>query len=313
MATPMVICENLVKIYKVADLEVVALQGLDLTVQSGEMVALMGASGSGKSTLLNVLSGLDVPNAGRCLVADYDVTQLSPTQRLRFQREIIGHIWQQGGRNLIAHYTLAENVDVPQLARGTSLSQRRQRTHELLAAVGLSGMEQKYPQQLSGGEQQRAGVAVAVAHRPSVLLADEPTGELDSTTAQQILQLFRQIQSTMALTIIVVTHDPAVAISADRVVSLRDGRTSSETRRRADSAGSESFAGESLLTGLAASTHEEMIVVDRVGRLQLPHDVIESLDIADRVELRRSADHVELWPIREQPGIASREDATGEG
>ena len=304
MATPLVLCENLVKIYKVADLEVVALQGLDLAVQSGEMVALMGASGSGKSTLLNVLSGLDIPNAGRCVVDTYDVTQLTPAQRLRYRRTVIGRVWQQGGRNLVAHYTLTENLDIPQLARGVPRQERRDRTHELLAAVGLGDMEHKYPDQLSGGEQQRAGIAVAIAHRPAVLLADEPTGELDSVTAQQILHLFRQIQQTLTLTIILVTHDPAVAATADRVVALRDGRTSTEARRRTDTSGS-ALSKISTLTGLGAATHDELIVVDRVGRLQLPRDIIDDFAISGHVELRRAGDHVELWPFREKTATSS--------
>jgi ABC-type lipoprotein export system ATPase subunit len=300
MANPLVLCENLVKIYKVDDLEVVALQGLDLDIMPGEMVAIMGASGSGKSTLLNVLSGLDIPSAGRCTVAGNDVVQMTQAQRLHYRRRVIGHVWQQSGRNLAPHYTLAENLDIPQLARGIGPRQRRSRTQELLEAVGLAGMEQHYPNQLSGGQQQRAGIAVAIAHRPPLLLADEPTGELDSVTTQQILQLFRSLQQTNELTILVVTHDAAVAASADRVVGLRDGRTSTETRRRLET--STPLNADEILTlsGLSANTHHELIVVDRVGRLQLPRDVMDELLIQGRVELRRAGDHVEIWPFRHE-------------
>jgi ABC-type lipoprotein export system ATPase subunit len=293
LSDPIVYCDNLVKIYKVADLEVVALQGLDLEVMPGEMLALMGASGSGKSTLLNLLSGLDTPSAGRCVVNSFDITQLSAAQRLSYRRRSIGHIWQQSGRNLISHYTLAENLDIPQMTCGIAKKERQRRTTELLEAVGLGGREKAYPFQLSGGEQQRAGVAVAIVHRPPVLLADEPTGELDTTTAAQIMQLLRQIQSVFHLTIILVTHDAGIAANADRVVALRDGRTSTETRRHA------STNGKSL-TGFSTDTHRELVVVDRVGRLQLPRDVIEGLKIRGHVQVLRTEDHVELWPYHSE-------------
>ena len=297
MADPLVLCENLVKIYKVDDLEVVALLGLNLDIMPGEMVAIMGASGSGKSTLLNVLGGLDVPSGGRCTVAGNDVTTMTQAQRLHYRRHVIGHVWQHSGRNLVPHYTLAENVDIPQLARGIGPRMRRRRTQELLEAVDLAGMEQRYPNQLSGGQQQRASIAVAIAHHPPLLLADEPTGELDSITTQQILRLFRSLQETHDLTILVVTHDPVVAASADRAVGLRDGRTSTETRRRLEI--STPLGADEILTasGLPANDHQDLLVVDRVGRLQLPGDVMDELSIRGLAELRRAGDHVEIWPL----------------
>ncbi len=296
MATPLILCENLVKIYKVADLEVVALQGLDLVVQPNEMVALMGASGSGKSTLLNVISALDAPSAGRCKVAGYDITQLTDAQRLEYRRGVIGHVWQQGGRNLIPRLSLAENLTVPQVAGDVPARERRRRIHELMDMVGLRGMERRYPHELSGGEQQRAGIAVAIAHRPAVLLADEPTGELDSSTAQHILDLFRQIQDMYHLTLLLVTHDARVAARADRVVAMRDGRASTETRRRLQIGVAEE-EGVSPLTGLALATHDELIVVDPSGRLQLPREMMDEVGIADRVKILAAGDHLELWPL----------------
>jgi ABC-type lipoprotein export system ATPase subunit len=300
MADPLVLCENLVKIYKVDDLEVVALLGLNLGIMPGEMVAIMGASGSGKSTLLNVLGGLDIPSGGRCTVAGNDVTKMTQAQRLHYRRHVIGHVWQHSGRNLVPHYTLAENVDIPQLARGIGPRMRRRRIQELLEAVGLAGMEHRYPNQLSGGQQQRASIAVAIAHQPPLLLADEPTGELDSITTQQILHLFRSLQKTHDLTILVVTHDAAVAASADRTVGLRDGRTSTETRRRLET--STALEANEILTasGLPANDHQDLLVVDRVGRLQLPRDVMEALSIRGLAELRRAGDHVEIWPINHE-------------
>lgn len=295
MDTPLILCENLVKIYKVADLEVVALQGLDLEIASGEMVAMMGASGSGKSTLLNVLSGLDMPSAGRCLIAGYDVLQLTPAQRLNYRRRVIGYVWQQSGRNLIAHYTLAQNLAVPQLACGIPATERRRRADEILEAVGLGDKANKYPSQLSGGEQQRVGIAVAVVHHPAILLADEPTGELDSATAEQILQLIRQMRELFHLTVLLVTHDPVVARKADRVIALRDGRTSTETRWR-----SGMNDDVQAFDGTDTTAHDELVVVDRVGRLQLPRDIMDALAIRGLVKVHLTADHAELWPFHEK-------------
>jgi ABC-type nitrate/sulfonate/bicarbonate transport system ATPase subunit len=166
--------------------------------------------------------------------------------------------------------------------------------------VGLAGMAHQYPHQLSGGQQQRAGIAIAIAHHPLLLLADEPTGELDSITTQQILHLFHALQQTNDLTILVVTHDAAVAASADRVVGLRDGRTSTETRRRLETP--TPLHADAIFTssGLSANTHREWLVVDRVGRLQLPRDVMDEFVIQGRVELRRVGDHVEIWPFHHE-------------
>src|SRR6266851_3939096 len=228
----LIICDNLIKIYKVDDLEVVALQGLDLEVERGEMIAIVGASGSGKTTLLNLLGGLDAPTAGRVVVAGHDLARLNEEQRTRYRGLIVGHVWQQSGRNLLPDLTIADNVDIPQILNGTGAFRSSQRTYELLELVGLKGMEKKRPAQLSGGEQQRAAIAVALANRPALLLADEPTGELDSVTAREIIACLRQINSQFGLTIILVTHDIAVASEMDRTLAIRDGRISTETMRR---------------------------------------------------------------------------------
>jgi ABC-type lipoprotein export system ATPase subunit len=225
-------CANLIKIYKVADLEAIALQGLDLEVAPGEMIALVGASGSGKTTLLNILGGLDVPTAGQASVGDYDLTRLSEEQRTRYRNLVVGYLWQQSGRNLLPDLTIADNVDLPQILNGTVAFHSSQRTFELLELVGLKGMEKKRPAQLSGGEQQRAAIAVALANRPALLLADEPTGELDSVTARGIIACLRQINMQFGLTIILVTHDVAVASGVDRTLAIRDGRINTETVRR---------------------------------------------------------------------------------
>lgn len=299
MPEPIVICDNLVKIYKVADLEVVALQGLDLEVDAGEMLAIVGASGSGKSTLLNILSGLDVPSAGGCHVDGNDLTRLSAAQRIHYRRYIVGQIWQQSGRNLLPELTAQANVELPQMLSGTSARQRARRARELLELVGLAGMEHKKPDQLSGGEQQRNAIAVALANNPKVLLADEPTGELDSVTAGEIFALLRTLNQQLGLTVIIVTHDAALAAEVDRTIAIRDGRTSTETIRRETALESVEahMPAASAVIGLPTETHRESILIDRAGRLQLPKEAIEKFPFNGRAEVRITDDHVELWPI----------------
>ncbi|HEX6796488.1 MAG TPA: ABC transporter ATP-binding protein [Ktedonobacterales bacterium] len=329
MAGPLVTCENLVKIYKQqeANIEVVALQGLDLEVRAGELLAIVGRSGSGKTTLMNILGALDQPSAGQCSVAGHALTRLGERERNAYRRFVVGHVWQQSGRNLVGDLTLAENVGLPQMLAGVSGGRRARRSAELLERVGLGTMAKKRPEQLSGGEQQRGAVAVALANGPRVLLADEPTGELDAQTAAGVVALLRDLTHTLGLTVILVTHDPAVAAAADRTIAIRDGRTSTETVRREQPAppqtpmtptearlhGSDHQASEqsaSAVIGLPASTHRESVLVDRAGRLQLPEEALEAVEFAGRAELRILADHVELWPAGTRP-FAADEQATG--
>jgi len=298
MPEPLVLCDNLVKIYKVADLEVVALQGLDLEVMPGEMMAIVGVSGSGKSTLLNILSGLDVPSAGRCIVDGNDLTRLNEAQRIRYRRFVVGHIWQQSGRNLLPELSIAENVALPQILGGVNPAERTRRAHDLLEHIGLAHMAKKRPDQLSGGEQQRVAIAVALANQPKLLLADEPTGELDSVTASEIFALMRTLNRDLGLTIITVTHDAALAAVVDRTIAIRDGRTSTETVRREAPLEVESHTrAASAIIGLPSETHRESILIDRVGRLQLPKEALERIPFNGRAEVRITGDHVELWPL----------------
>lgn len=299
MPEPLVLCDNLVKIYKVADLEVVALQGLDLEVVQGEMMAIVGVSGSGKSTLLNILSGLDVPSAGRCIVDGNDLTRLNEAQRIRFRRFVVGHIWQQSGRNLLPELSIAENIALPQILGGVNPAERTRRSHNLLEHIGMADMAKKRPDQLSGGEQQRVAIAVALANQPKLLLADEPTGELDSVTAGELFALMRTLNRDLGLTIITVTHDVALATVVDRTIAIRDGRTSTETvRREAPLEALEAHtAAASAIIGLPSETHRESVLIDRVGRLQLPKEVLERIPFNGRAEVRIAGDHVELWPL----------------
>ena len=299
MSKPLVICDNLVKIYKVADLEVVALQGLDLEVMPGEMMAIVGVSGSGKTTLLNILSSLDVPSAGKCIVDGNDLTRLSQAQRIRYERFTVGHVWQQSGRNLLPELSIQDNVELPQVLGGVDPSRRVRRAQELLDLVGLGGMGKKRPDQLSGGEQQRAAIAVALANEPKLLLGDEPTGELDSASANEILTLLRTLNRQLGLTIIIVTHDVAIAALVDRTIAIRDGRTSTETVRREAPLEiiSEHTLATSAIIGLPSETHRESVLIDRTGRLQLPKEALERISYNGRAEIRIVNDHVELWPL----------------
>ena len=323
MQAQLVQCANLIRIYKVADLEAIALQGLDLEVAQGEMIALVGASGSGKTTLLNILGGLDAPTAGQARVADFDLTRLNEEQRTRYRNLVIGYVWQQSGRNLLPDLTIEGNVNLPQLLNGSGAARSKKRTRDLLELVGLAAMAKKKPAQLSGGEQQRVAIAIALANQPTLLLADEPTGELDSVTAQEIIACLRQINMQLGLTIILVTHDVSVASEVDRTLAIRDGRTSTETVRRGiplvtQEARHETIStnGASAVIGLSLQTHRESILVDAAGRMQLPREAVERLVINGRLEAFILDDHIELWPTSAQDdgqfhGMAAPQQSAG--
>jgi putative ABC transport system ATP-binding protein len=286
---PLIVCESLVKIYKVADLEVVALQGLDLVVEQGEFIALVGASGSGKSTLMSILGGLDEPSAGRAVVAGHLLSQMGPQERTRYRRSVVGFVWQQTARNLLPYLTSRENIELPMLLEGVGRREQKTRADELLALVGLADRANHRPDQLSGGQQQRVAIAVALANRPSLLLADEPTGELDTATAGEVFGLLRAVNHDLGVTIVVVTHDPLVSEQVSRTVAMRDGRTSTETLRR------RSVTDEGDHHVIA----EEYAVLDRVGRLQLPRAHVEALGLEHRVRLALEEDHIGVWPDRD--------------
>ncbi|WP_276355496.1 ABC transporter ATP-binding protein [Cohnella caldifontis] len=280
----MIHCEGLVKIYKAADLEVFALQGLDLRVETGEMMAIIGNSGSGKSTLLNMLGGLDRPSAGSLAVDGKDMLKMSEPDLVRYKRESVGFVWQNNARNLIPYLTALENVELPILLRGR---RKRMRALELLEAVGLTHRKNNKLHQLSGGEQQRVAIAIALANQPKLLLADEPTGSVDSRMADQILDLFREMNRTYGITIVIVTHDPHLAKKVDRVVAIRDGKISSEMLRK------RSYAEElaELERGAAPAdpgedSHVEYAVLDKAGRLQVPAGYLEAIGVKDKNKVK---------------------------
>jgi len=283
--------ENLVKIYKVADLEVVALQGLDLAVESGELVAIVGASGSGKSTLQNILGGVDVPTAGRVEVDGRDLASLSEGERTLYRRRVVGFVWQQTSRNLLPYLTARQNVELPMRLAGGGKAKRQARSADLLNLLGLGDCLDRRPDQMSGGEQQRAAIATALVNEPKVLLADEPTGELDTATAAEVFGALQRANTELGVTVLIVTHDPAVSAVVRRVVAIRDGRTSTEIHRRATTGDDGEVAHHAV----------EYAVLDRAGRLQLPREMTEPLGMRDLVRLEAEPDHIGVWPDRREP------------
>jgi peptide/nickel transport system ATP-binding protein len=278
-----IVCNNLVKIYKIADLEVVALQGLDLEVERGEMMALVGPSGSGKTTLLNVMGALDTPSVGQITVGNVDLLNMDARQRVRYKREIVGFLWQQPARNLLSYISAKENIELPLMLTQRSSRERAGRAQELMEVLGLAERVDFRPDQLSGGEQQLVALGVALANNPQLLLADEPTGQLDSDSAEKMFNALREINRLYNTTIIIVTHDPEVAARVDRVVGIRDGRTSTEIRRERN------HADGSVL-------EEEWVILDRTGRMQIPQVYVDALAMRGRVKARLEPDHVSVWP-----------------
>jgi putative ABC transport system ATP-binding protein len=282
---PFILCENLVKIYKVNDadgssdapIEVQALQGLDLTVAEGEMIGVVGVSGSGKSTLLNILGGLDRPNGGRAVVDKQDLNMLSQRGLDQYRRKTVGFIWQYGARNLIPYLTAVENIQLPMTLSGMVGKKPRQYANELLDQVCLGDRMAHRLEELSGGEQQRVAVAIALANRPHLLLADEPTGELDTATAKTIYDLFRDLNRKLGLTIVIVSHDSGIAQHVDRVVAVRDGKLASESVRRKP--------GENGQQEDHTYVFEELAILDSAGRLSIPREHLEQFNIRRRVRL----------------------------
>ncbi len=295
----MVRCDNLVKIYKSKDIEVMALQGLDLEVGRGELMGIVGASGSGKSTLLNMLGGLDRPTAGSLYVDGKDMLKFTDKDFIEYKRRTVGFVWQNNARNLIPYLTALENVEMPMMLSG--YENRRKRAEYLLEMVGLSARKNSMLGQMSGGEQQRCAIAIALANNPKLLLADEPTGAVDTKTANNVLEVFRRLNKETGVTIIIVTHDSNLAKSIDRVVAIRDGKTSSELIRRKPVLTGVSFEelSEQQQAEIRAveendSQHDELVLLDRAGRLQIPKDYLTQLGIkgGDRVRVELEDDRI---------------------
>jgi ABC-type lipoprotein export system ATPase subunit len=305
-----ILCLDLVRIFRVFSgngqgVEVQALQGLNLRVEPGELVALVGASGSGKSTLLSILSSLDQPTAGVASVAGRDLLMMKEKERVEFRRHSVGFVWQQTSRNLLPYLTASENVAAVLALTGEpkGAPARRARVAELLDLLEVSHCAERRPAEMSGGEQQRTAIAVGIANSPRVLLADEPTGELDDRTSAHVLEAMRSVNRELGVTTLIVTHDPSVSEHVARTVQIRDGRTSTEVLRstHVDEHGAEHHVAE------------EYAVIDRVGRLQLPDDFVTALDLRERVRLALEPDHVAVWPgAAAKRTIGPEEDVSGQ-
>lgn len=296
---PDILCEDLVRIYSTEGVEVQALQGLNLLVDPGDVVAVVGASGSGKSTLLNILSGLDTPTGGRARVAGVDLLSMTRKQRVHYQRHVVGFVWQQTSRNLLPFLTAEENIALPLVI--SNRKQRADRVSELLELLDIADCAGRRPTEMSGGQQQRTAIAVALANDPAVLLADEPTGELDDAMSAEVLQAMRDASTRLGVTVLIVTHDPTIADHVRRTVQIRDGRTSTEVLRHVEV---DEHGNEQLVA-------QEYTVIDRAGRMQLPSGYVASLDLRDRVRLELEETHVGVWPdehtLRRQAGHQDQE------
>lgn len=271
--TLMVQCDNLVKIYKTRDSEVLALQGLDMNVASGELMAIVGKSGSGKSTFLNMIGGLDKPSAGKLFVDGKDLFKMNRQSLIEYKKRTVGFVWQNNARNLFPYLNAIQNVQVPMIF--TSEKKKKENALRLLELVGMSHKKYNRLGELSGGEQQRIAIAIALANNPKILLADEPTGSVDKHTADYILDVFRELNHTLKTTIIIVTHDLNLAKRVHRVVAIQDGKISSEMHAKQD------YQKRLNQISMFRDEHEEYAILDRVGRLQLPREMLEKMGVQD--------------------------------
>lgn len=266
------VCDGLVKIYKTEEVEVLALQGLDLEIKKGELVAIIGKSGSGKSTLLNMIGGLERPTAGKMYIDGKDLYAMNESGLVEYRKNDVGFVWQNSGQNLFPYFTALQNVEAPLYFDHISQKERRQKAMELLKMIGIDHKADSYPSQMSGGEQQRVAIAVALAHNPKILLADEPTGAVDSKTSNMIQDIFRKLNEETGITIIIVTHDLSLANKVSRVIMIADGKISTEKimkeeyKSKLDSLTTESLA--------QVESHEEYSVLDKAGRVQLSEEVL---------------------------------------
>ena len=281
-----IICEELVKIYKTKDLEVLALQGLELLIERGEIMAIIGNSGSGKSTLLNMIGGLDKPSAGKLFVDGQDLFKLNERELVAYKTSTVGFVWQNNARNLIPYLTAWENVMMPmQFNKSEKIKNKKARAKELLELTGIGQRANHKLRQMSGGEQQRVAIALALANHPKLLLADEPTGSVDSRTTEFILDMFREVNRQLNTTIVIVTHDREISKKVNRVVAIRDGKTSSEMVM-SYAAHLEGIAGFDGNVGSADPQQLEFAVLDRAGRVQIPREYLEKMNVSgNRIQM----------------------------
>jgi ABC-type lipoprotein export system ATPase subunit len=261
-------------------------------------MAIIGPSGSGKSSLLNILGGLDSPSAGKAFVDGHDLLKMTQADRLRYRKLTVGFVWQNVGRNLIPYLTALENVEMPMILSGKF---DRKRAQMLLDLVGLSHRMHHRPALMSGGEQQRVAIAIALANSPPILLADEPTGSVDTENAANILRAFNDVRHGLGVTVIIVTHDQSLASSVDRYIAISDGKTSTESVRK-NGMGAFLESGQLPEPQLLASfedeepdeeeSHEHYVLLDSAGRLQLSEETREAYGIGRRVKMVEEDDRI---------------------
>lgn len=277
MSEAIIQADNLVKIYKTKDIEVVALQGLDLTVEQGELMAIIGSSGSGKSTFLNMLGGLDRPSAGKLYVDKKNLFTMTEKELVTYKRSTVGFVWQNNGRNLLPYLTAYENIMMPMELN--SYKEKKERADMLLDMVGLSSKKNNKMQGMSGGEQQRIAIAIALANSPKVLLADEPTGSVDTKTSNYIFDIFKRLNQDLGVTIVIVTHDVSLSKKVQRVAAIRDGKISSERILKEDFA--QRVKDADKVDWHEAETQDEFAILDRSGRVQLPSEMLAEMGLSD--------------------------------
>lgn len=289
MSEVMIQADGLVKIYKSKQTEVLALQGLDLTVEKGELTALIGNSGSGKSTFLNMIGGLDRPSAGSLLVDGKNLFTMGERELVCYKRDTVGFVWQNNARNLLPYLSALENVMLPMHISGQK--KKKEKALELLEQVGMTSKRNNRLNTMSGGEQQRIAIAIALANNPKLLLADEPTGSVDTKTADIIFDIFRELNRN-GQTILIVTHDIALSKKVRRVVAIRDGKISSERILK------EKYADrlkELTVDWRNEDTQEEYAVIDKAGRVQIPRELWDKLALRDnKVKLELRGDEILL-------------------
>jgi len=278
MSDVIIQADNLVKIYKTKDIEVIALQGLDLSVEQGELMAIIGSSGSGKSTFLNMLGGLDRPSAGKLYVDGKNLFSMTDAELVAYKRSTVGFVWQNNGRNLLPYLSAYENIMVPMELN--SYKERKERADMLLDMVGLTKKKNNRMQQMSGGEQQRIAIAIALANSPKVLLADEPTGSVDTKTSNYIFDIFKRLNQELGITIVIVTHDVSLSKKVQRVAAIRDGKISSERILKENFAERLSHA-DKVVDWHEAETQDEFAILDRAGRIQLPREMLDGMQLKD--------------------------------
>ncbi|MBU88195.1 MAG: ABC transporter ATP-binding protein [SAR202 cluster bacterium] len=277
---PHVNCVGLFKIFKTSDLEVVALRGLELTVNYREIVAIVGASGSGKSTLLNILAGYDFPSAGSVQVGSHNLLQMTEREAVIYRRYEVGFIWQQANQNLFPYLSAIENIQLPMMVSNMSRNERQNKSEHLLEMVGLTNRRNHKPIELSGGEQQRVSIAVGLSNSPSLLLADEPTGELDEESGHDVLDLMNTINREIGTTIIIVTHDPLIYSSVNRAITIKDGKTSTEIDQSVLFRRKEKKIPPRI---------NEYLLIDSSGNVQIPKEILSDSELGRRVRIGKTS------------------------